>query len=86
MSEEMGDGYFDESHIFPRNVDKEMALFTKFAIFASELAVRHSTINLSKHVDPHRAGVAIACSIGSIKDIIDSSKKLDSSVKFYEYV
>ena len=77
--EENSDSYSDEK-VFGRVVDREMANFTKYALYASDIALSHACVN-QKDVDPNRAGVAVACGIGTIADIVATSKVLDISYK-----
>ena len=80
---------FDAKKIFGRNVDKEMAVFSQYAVHASDIAMKHakltptdpsSSSSSPPHaVDPLRFGVSIASGIGAIEDILDAGKAVEKS-------
>ena len=77
---------FDTKRIFGRNVDKEIAVFSQYAVHAADIAMKHANLlptdpsSSSYHtVDPLRFGVSIASGIGAIEDIIDAGKAVEKS-------
>ena len=63
---------------------KELAGFSQYALHASDIALEHAKLQPCnmKAADLHRAGVAIASGgIGSLQDIVESSRLLDQSYK-----
>lgn len=75
---------YDEEVIFGRSVSKELASFSQYAIFASDLALAHANLQSAEMsaLSLDRAGVAIASGgIGSLQDIVESSRQLDQSFK-----
>ena len=77
-------GDYDEEAVFGRTVSKELALFSQYAILASDLALAHAKLQPAQMSSSclERAGVAIASGgIGSIEDVVDSTRLLDQSYK-----
>lgn len=78
---------FDSEAIFGRSVDREMALFTQFAIGAADLALSHANLHCvavegsTRFYDPTRIGVSVASGMGSIDDIVEASRLVDTSVR-----
>lgn len=76
---DMKDG-FDEMKIFGRRMGKELALFTQYAMYASDLAL--ASTQLSKaNIDSNRSGVCISSGIGAIDDIIEGQVSFQSGYK-----
>ena len=83
------DGFFDqntfsEELLFNFPVSKEQASFTQYAVYAADIALAHAELVPLKMCPSalNRAGVAIASGgIGSIHDIVESSRQLDQSYK-----
>ena len=77
-------GNYDEEAVFGRNVSKELANFSQYAILASDLALAHAKLHPAQMSSSslERAGVAVASGgIGSIQDVVDSTRLLDQSYK-----
>ena len=77
-------GSYNEEAVFGRVVSKELANFSQYAILASDLALEHAKLQPAQMSSSclERAGVAIASGgIGSIQDVVDSSRLLDQSYK-----
>jgi 3-oxoacyl-[acyl-carrier-protein] synthase II len=75
---------FDPEVTFGRSVDKEMALFTQFAVAAADHALAHAQLDCSitsPTYDPNRIGVSLASGMGSIDDIVDSARIMEASVR-----
>ena len=81
---------FDEDAVFGRLVGKELALFTQFGMYASDLAMQHawgasSSSSYKKEMSEaqlERFGVALATGgIGSLLEITEAQKCLDQSFK-----
>lgn len=75
---------YNEEAVFGRIVSKELANFSQFAILASDLALEHAKLQPAQMSSSclERAGVAIASGgIGSIQDVVDSTRLLDHSYK-----
>mmetsp|Transcript_8758 Transcript_8758/g.8669 ORF Transcript_8758/g.8669 Transcript_8758/m.8669 type:complete len:460 (+) Transcript_8758:236-1615(+) len=77
-------GHYNEELVFGRSVSKELAGFCQYAVYASDLALAHAGL-IPETMSPmalDRAGVAVASGgIGSLQDIVESSKLLDVSYK-----
>jgi 3-oxoacyl-[acyl-carrier-protein] synthase II len=77
-------GHYNEELVFGRSVSKELAGFCQYAVYASDLALAHAGL-MPETMSPmalDRAGVAVASGgIGSLQDIVESSKLLDVSYK-----
>jgi 3-oxoacyl-[acyl-carrier-protein] synthase II len=76
--------HYDEELVFGRSVSKELAGFCQFAAYASDLALFDAKLSPKtmsmEQLD--KAGVAIASGgIGSLQDIVESSRNLDRSYK-----
>lgn len=75
---------YDEELVFGRTVSKELASFCQYAVYASDLALAHAKLQPAEMSQQSldRAGVAIASGgIGSLQDIVESSRQLDQSFK-----
>lgn len=74
----------DEEVLFQCPASKEQASFTQYAVYASDIALDHANVVPTKMSSTalDKAGVAIASGgIGSIQDIVESSRLLDQSYK-----
>jgi 3-oxoacyl-[acyl-carrier-protein] synthase II len=67
---------YDEEVVFGRSVSREYSSFIQFGVYASDLALQHAGISASvlSEMDCSRFGVAIAGGIGSLDDIISTSR------------
>ena len=77
-------GGYNEEAVFGRVVSKELANFSQYAILATDLALEHAKLQPAQMSSSslERAGVAIASGgIGSIQDVVDSTRLLDQSYK-----
>ena len=77
---------FDAKRVFGRHVDKEMAVFTQYAVYAADLAMKHANLissdpsSSSSHtIDNTKFGVSIASGIGAIDDVLDAGKAVEKS-------
>lgn len=78
---DINNGEYDEEKIFGRTMSKEYSTFIQYAMYASDLAIKHANIDI-KNIDKDNFGVAIGSGgIGSLDDIIESNKLLDTSFK-----
>ena len=78
---DVNNGEYDEQTIFGRAVSKEYSTFIQYALYASDLAIKHANITLNNN-DNESFGVAIGSGgIGSLDDIIESNKLLENSYK-----
>ena len=75
---------YNEGKVFGRSVSKELALFTQFALFASDLALTHA------HLDPkqlsqkslERFGVTLSSGgVGSVGEILTAADNFKTSFK-----
>lgn len=76
------------SSSFPPDVlnSKHLSKATKYALISSDLALAHAGLfdsadRSNSYVDKNRFGVAIASGMGSLSDIVESSRSLDQSYK-----
>jgi 3-oxoacyl-[acyl-carrier-protein] synthase II len=75
---------YDEKTVFGRIVSKEISLLSQYAAFASDLAMIHAGSPLKgwSKEEKERAGVVLATGgVGSIADILEAGRNLDSSFR-----
>jgi len=78
---DINNGEYDEQTIFGRIINKEYSTFIQYALYASDLAIKNANIDINK-IDISTYGVAIGSGgIGSLDDIIESNKLLETSYK-----
>ena len=88
-----GPGQFDQRSVFGRLMDKEVAVFSQFAVLASDLALSHARLRAAhsdgdrdkqrtgavSELKADRAGVSLASGIGALEDIAAASRLLGQS-------
>ena len=75
---------FDMNSVFGRNVDKEVAVFSQYAVHAADLAMKNANLissSSSSIIDPSRFGVSMASGIGAIEDILDAGYAVKKSYR-----
>lgn len=74
---------YNPAKVFGRDVSKELSNFLQLGIYASDLALKHANFpQFNSDNESDRAGVAIATGgMGSIQDIVATSKNLDASYR-----
>jgi 3-oxoacyl-[acyl-carrier-protein] synthase II len=75
---------YNEKSVFGRIVSKEMSKLTQYGLYASDLALLHagSPLKDMTSLELEHVGVVLATGgVGSISDIIDSSKSLEKSYR-----
>lgn len=76
---------FDEKRVFGRSVSREMALFSQFAVYASDLAVTNAGLDdifKNREMDMSLVGTSIGTGgIGSLFDITDGYTTCQQSIR-----
>lgn len=75
---------YNENAVFSRSVGKEMALFTQYAIYASDLALAHANLNPKSlpSTQLERMGTTVSSGgISSLGEILSASQNFNQSFK-----
>ena len=75
---------YNEQEVFGRSVGKELALFSQYAIYASDLALEHARIDVKQMGSPllERFGVTMSSGgVGSLEEILSAAAAFDVSYK-----